>query len=254
MLIRRFLRERLEVRVYETRDDMGAASAAQFADRLRSALAAQGKASVVFASAPSQNEFLAALREIDDLDWSRVTGFHLDEYVGITGQHPASFRRYIREHLIDHVPIGGFYELRGDAPDPEAECVRYAALLAAAKPAVVALGIGENGHLAFIDPPVCDFEDPRDVRVVDLDDVCRMQQVHDGCFAKFEEVPSRALSLTIPFFLRTPHAVVTVPGPTKIRAVQAALDGPVSPECPASILRRHPDAALFLNTESAEWI
>src|SRR5262249_4981448 len=133
MLIRRFLRERLEVGVYESREAMGAASAAQFADRLRKALNAQGKASVVFASAPSQNEFLAALREMDDLDWSRVTGFHLDEYVGIAGQHPASFRRYIREHLIDRVPIGGFYEIRGDAPDPEAECARYAALLAEAK-------------------------------------------------------------------------------------------------------------------------
>ena len=254
MLIRRFQAERLEVAVYESREEMGAASAAQFADRLRSTLATQGKAAVIFASAPSQNEFLASLREIDDIDWSRVTGFHLDEYIGIRGDHPASFRRYIREHLIDRLPMGGFYDLRGDAPDPDAECARYTALLADAKPAVVALGIGENGHLAFIDPPVCDFQDPRDVRVVELDDVCRMQQVHDGCFAAFDDVPSRALTLTIPVFLRTPHAVVTVPGPTKVRAVQAALDGPVITECPASILRRHPDASLFLDKESAEWI
>ena len=253
MLIRRFQCDRLDVGVYEDREDMGAASAARFAERLRAVLAVRGSAAVVFASAPSQNEFLASLRECD-LEWARVTAFHLDEYAGISGDHPASFRRYIREHLIDWVPIGGFHELRGDAPNPEAECARYTALLDEAKPAVVALGIGENGHLAFIDPPVCDFEDPRDVRVVELDEVCRMQQVHDGCFANFDDVPARALSLTIPFFLRTPHAVVTVPGVTKQQAVHDALDGPVTTQCPASILRRHPDAGLFLNKDSATWI
>ncbi len=152
------------------------------------------------------------------------------------------------------MPIACFHELRGDAPDPEAECARYAALLAEARPAVVALGIGENGHLAFIDPEVCDFNDPRDVKVVALDDVCRMQQVHDGCFAAFDLVPSRALSMTIPFFMRTPHATVTVPGPTKRGAVRAAIQGPVTEQCPASILRRHPDAELFLDRESAQWI
>jgi glucosamine-6-phosphate deaminase len=253
MVIRRYSSDRLEVEVHSTREETGAAAAARFADRVRAVLAAENRAAVVFASAPSQNEFLAALRTAPDIDWPRVTAFHLDEYTGIPAGHPASFRRYIREHLIDRVPIGEFHELRGDAPDPEAECDRYAALLARARPIAVALGIGENGHLAFIDPPVCDFNDPRDVRVVELDDICRMQQVHDGCFAEFDDVPARALSLTIPFFLRTPHAVVTVPGAAKRRAVQAALEGPVEEACPASILRRHPDAALFLDKESAAW-
>jgi glucosamine-6-phosphate deaminase len=138
-----------------------------------------------------------------------------------------------------------------DAPDPAAECVRYARLLAEVKPELVALGIGENGHLAFIDPPVCDFAEPHDVKLVDLDAVCRMQQVHDGCFPGIADVPLRALSLTVPFFMRTPHAVVTVPGTTKQDAVRAALDGPVATECPASILRRHPDAGLFLDKNSA---
>jgi glucosamine-6-phosphate deaminase len=253
MLIRRLQSERLEAFVYEAREEMGAAAAARFAERLSAVLAEQGSAAVVFASAPSQNEFLAALREMD-LEWGKVTAFHLDEYVGIAADHPASFRRYIREHLIDRVAIGQFHELRGDAPDAEAECVRYAGLLAAAKPSLVALGIGENGHLAFIDPEVCDFDDPHDVKVVQLDEVCRMQQVHDGCFPTLEGVPSRALSLTIPVFMRTPHAVVTVPGPTKVNAVHAALEEPVTEECPASILRRHTDAGLFLDKESAAWI
>jgi len=231
---------------------MGIASAARFAERLREALDQHEKAAVIFASAPSQNEFLGALRTAGGLDWKRVTAFHLEEYVGISKDHPASFRRYIREHLIDHVPLAAFHELRGDASDLDEECKRYASLLAEAKPAVVALGIGENGHLAFIDPPVCDFEDPSNVRIVELDETCRMQQVHDGCFATIEDVPSRALSLTIPVFMRAPHAIVTVPGPTKRQAVGAALHGPITPDCPASILRRHADAALFLDKESAE--
>jgi glucosamine-6-phosphate deaminase len=250
MMIRRFQCEKLEVSVYETRDEMGLAASARFAARLRGVLGERGEAAVIFASAPSQNEFLESLRAEPDIDWARVTAFHLDEYVGIAPDHPASFRRYIRDHLIDHVPIGAFHELRGDAADPEKECARYTALLHETPPAVVALGIGENGHLAFIDPPVCDFADARDVRVVELDEICRMQQVHDGCFASFGDVPQRALSLTIPVFMRTPHAVVTVPGPAKRKAVEAAAGGPVTEACPASILRRHPDAALFLDVGS----
>jgi glucosamine-6-phosphate deaminase len=253
MSIRTLQCEQLEVAIYETRAEAGAASAARFAERLNRVIQAHGKASVIFASAPSQNEFTAALRQAA-IDWPRVTAFHMDEYVGLAADHPASFRRYIREHLLDHVPIAAFHELRGEAPDVEAECARYAALLAEAPPALAAMGIGENGHLAFNDPPVCDFNDPRDVKVVELDHVCRMQQVHDGCFATLADVPTHALSLTVPVFMRTPHAVITVPGPTKRAAVRDTLQGPVTTACPASILRRHPDAALFLDKESAEWI
>jgi glucosamine-6-phosphate deaminase len=245
--------EQLEVAIYETRAEAGAASAARFTDRLNRVIGEHGKAAVIFASAPSQNEFTAALREAD-IDWRRVTAFHMDEYAGLPADHPASFRRYIREHLLDHVPIGAFHELRGEAQDAQAECARYTALLSEARPAVAAMGIGENGHLAFMDPPVCDFDDPYDVKVVELDQVCRTQQVHDGCFAALDDVPTHALSLTVPVFMRTPHIVLTVPGPTKRAAVRAALQGPVTVECPASILRQHPDAALFLNKESAEWI
>lgn len=253
MLIRRLQCEQLDVAVYETRADAGNASASRFGERLREVLREHGQASVIFASAPSQNEFTAALRSAE-IDWSRVTAFHMDEYAGLAAGHPASFRRYIREHLLDHVPVAAFHGIRGEEPDTEAECARYAALLAEFPPALVALGIGENGHLAFMDPPVCDFNDQRDVKVVELDSVCRMQQVHDGCFATFEDVPTHAISLTVPVFMRTPHAVVTVPGPTKREAVRAALQGPVTAACPASILRRHRDAAVFLNKEAAEWI
>ncbi len=218
---------------------------------LRDAVSRDGQAAVVLASAISQDPFLAALRARPEIEWPRITSFHLDEYAGMSPLHPASFRRFQRERLIDHVPIGRFEPLDGDAPDLERESDRYAALLRSARPCLVALGIGENGHLAFIDPPVCDFNDPRDVRPVELDDICRMQQVHDGAFATFDEVPKQALSLTVPFFLRVPRALVFVNGAHKAAAVKAALEGPISESCPASALRRHPSAILFLDPGAA---
>ncbi|MFY9727957.1 MAG: glucosamine-6-phosphate deaminase [Bryobacteraceae bacterium] len=241
----------LSVSVYLARGELGLASARAASAILRAAIEKNGSAAVAFAAAPSQNEFLAHLRADSSIDWRRVTAFHLDEYAGLPASHPASFRRFLRERLMDHVPLAAFHELAGDAPDLEAEAARYQRLLAEQPPELVALGIGENGHLAFIDPGECDFEDTHDVRVVNLDELCRRQQVHDGAFHRVEDVPRRALSLTVPFFLRTPHAVVTVPGAAKRQAVRDALEGPLSPRCPASVLRRHPGAALFLDRDSA---
>jgi len=238
-------------KIYPGRREAGLASAAAAATVIRAAVENDGGAGVVFAAAPSQNEFLAALAADASIDWRRVTAFHLDEYAGLPASHPASFRRFLRERFMDRVPVAAFHELAGDAPDLEAEADRYGRLLREQPPVLVALGIGENGHLAFIDPGECDFHDPRDVRIVHLDDICREQQVHDGAFARAADVPRRALSLTIPFFMRTPHAVVTVPGAAKARAVRDAIEGPVSPRCPASILRRHAGAAIFLDTDSA---
>jgi glucosamine-6-phosphate deaminase len=251
MLIRSYQCEKLEVRIYSDRHQAGAAGAGIAADMIRKEIARRGKAAVVLASAVSQDPFLAALREQDGVDWSRVEVFHLDEYAGMSAEHPASFRRFQRERLIDRVPIGKFHPLGGDAPDLAAECRRYAALLHDAQPCMVAQGIGENGHLAFIDPPVCDFRDPQDVRIVDLDLVCRMQQVHDGAFERIEDVPSRAISLTVPFFLRVPRDLIFVNGPNKAAVVKAALEGPVAESCPASALRRHPSAILFLDSDAA---
>jgi glucosamine-6-phosphate deaminase len=246
-----FVVDHLPVSVYPTRGALGRASASAASAILRAAIEREGSAAVVFAAAPSQNEFLAQLRADSSIEWRRVTAFHLDEYAGISASHPASFRRFLRERLFDHVPVAAFHELAGDAADLEAEADRYQRLLLAQPPVLVALGIGENGHLAFIDPSECDFEDPNSVRIVNLDDVCRLQQVHDGSFQRVEDVPRRALSLTVPFFLRTPHAVVTVPGAAKSRAVRDALEGPVEPSCPASALRKHPAAQLFLDRDSA---
>ena len=241
-----FFRDRLEVRVFADSTAAGAEGAAIAAYLMNEAIAREGRIAVVFASAVSQDAFLTALRT-HAIDWSKVTAFHMDEYAGMSAQHPASFRRFLQERLFDHVPVAAFHQLNAQAPDPDAECARYAALLHQAKPALVIMGIGENGHLAFIDPPVCDFEDARDVRPVELDDVCRMQQVHDGAFAAIDEVPRQALSLTVPLFLRIPRALVFVQGTHKRAAVQAALEGPVTEACPASALRRHPAATLFLD-------
>lgn len=245
-----FHRDRLFVSLHDNRRETGAASAEAAATVIASAIARNGSASVIFASAVSQNEFLLALRSDPRIDWSKVTAFHLDEYAGMSEDHPQSFRRYLKEHLFDHVAIGTFHGLRGEAPDLAAECARYAALLNEARPDLVVLGIGENGHLAFIDPPVCDFNDPSDVRVVDLDDDCRRQQVNDGAFPSVADVPARALSLTVPFFLKVPAAVVTTGGPRKRAAVHKALDGPIDESCPASALRLHPNAKLFCDRDA----
>jgi len=243
--------ERLQVEIYRDREIAGAAGAAIAADEIRSMLARNGEASVIFASAVSQDSFLAALRAHGDIEWNRVTVFHLDEYAGMSPDHPASFRRYLRERLLDHVPLRAFHQLNGEAKDLQMECKRYRALLHEAQPGLVALGIGENGHLAFIDPHSCNFNDPEDVRVVDLDDVCRLQQVHDGGFTRMEDVPRLALSLTVPLFLRIPRALVFVSGDKKATAVKAALEGPVSETCPASALRHHPNAKMFLDQAAA---
>jgi glucosamine-6-phosphate deaminase len=243
-------RDRLEVRVFAGPGDAGAAGAEIAAGVLREETRRAGRAAVVFASAVSQDAFLAALRA-QQIDWTRITAFHMDEYAGMSRDHPASFRRFLRERLLDHVPVAVFHQLDGDAADAEAECERYAGLLRTVPPCLAIMGIGENGHLAFIDPPVCDFSDSRDVRAVDLDDRCRMQQVHDGAFARLEEVPRRALSLTVPFFLRVPRALVFVNGVQKSAAVRAALEGPIAEACPASALRRHPGAILFLDEAAA---
>jgi len=242
---------RLRVEVLPSRPMMGLAAARSVGEAIRDRIARDGRIAVIFASAPSQNEFLAALRQEPGIEWGKLTAFHLDEYVGIAPDHPASFRRFLVDRLFAHVKVAAFHGLDGQASDLAAECARYTALLREARPALAILGIGENGHLAFIDPPLCDFAEPADVRVVELDEPCRRQQVNDGCFASLSEVPRTALSLTVPFLMRVPRAVAIVPGPAKRAAITAAITGPVTTACPASILRRHRDATLFLDEDSA---
>ena len=253
-LQRNFRADQLNVYVYESRPKMGLAAASVIAAEIRRAIQDRGRAVVILASAPSQNEFLASLTEAPEIDWSRVVAFHLDEYLGMDAQAPQSFRRFLIDRLVDKVPLGEFHGLRGDAPDGAAEAKRYAELLRQNPPDFAVLGIGENGHLAFIDPPFCDFNDPELVKVVQLDEICRNQQVNDGAFASLDEVPRNALSLTIPTLMARPKLFAIAPGPAKRQAIKDAVQGPISTTCPASILRTHPNAHLFIDVVAAEYL
>lgn len=239
------------VKVYETRKLMGMAAAREVAERIRDVLAQKESISMVFAAAPSQNEFLAALRSAPGLDWSRVSAFHLDEYIGLPSESPQSFGRFLKDSLFDWVRPGKVYFLNGDANDPHGECTRYAQLLMDNPIDIACIGIGENGHIAFNDPHVADFQDPRSLKVVELDQRCRVQQVHDGCFSALEKVPSHALTMTIPAIMAAECIYCIVPGPTKQEAVKRTLEGPITTACPASVLRTHPCAVLFLDRQAA---
>ena len=239
--------DQLAVEVFPSRTELGAAAAQYVASIIRDC----EEPRVIFACAPSQSEFLAALVK-QPVDWARVTAFHMDEYVGIKPADSQSFRSYLHDHLLDQVgPLRAFHTIRGEEEDLAAECERYGRLLRERPLDLVCLGIGENGHLAFNDPPVADFADPQLIKVVELDLACRKQQVHDGCFATLADVPKSALTLTIPALLSARHVSCVVPGERKANAVRDALRGPISTACPASALRTHPNARLHLDAAAA---
>jgi glucosamine-6-phosphate deaminase len=246
-----FTVEALSVRVHDSVAELAVDAAAEAAATIDAAVTANGVANVMFATGNSQLGFLDVLTVRDDIDWARVVGFHMDEYRGISAEHPASFRRYLRERIVDRVHPGAFHFIAGDAPDPQGECRRYAALLRKHPLDLCCLGIGENGHLAFNDPPVADFEDPLDVKVVALDEACRRQQVGEGHFATVDDVPAEAITVTIPALLRAGRVLANVPEARKRDPVRVALTGPVSTACPASILRTHSNVTLHLDRRSA---
>lgn len=229
---------------------MGTRAGQDAAQAIQNALRIRPTARVILASAPSQDELLNALTSAP-LAWSQVAIFHMDEYAGIDAEHPGSFRRYQREHVLSRVQPGAFHGLVGEAADLTEECARYARLLAEAPIDVVCLGIGENGHLAFNDPPVADFSDSLRVKIVELDQTCRQQQVNDGCFSSLADVPLCAITLTIPTLLAAGALFCAVPGPRKAQAVRDTLRAPISAACPATILRTHPRARLYLDEDSA---
>ncbi|MCL5997377.1 MAG: glucosamine-6-phosphate deaminase [Chloroflexi bacterium] len=229
---------------------LGVAAAEQAIAILRAAITAKGQANAILATGNSQLTMLAVLREAN-LDWSRVNLFHMDEYIGLTDQHPASFRRFLREKLVDAVHPAAFYGVQGDVPDIPGECRRYTELLQRFPADLCCLGIGENGHLAFNDPPFADFTDPLWVKVVELDEVSRRQQVGEGHFPALDAVPKQAITLTIPALLAARRMVCSVPEARKAAAVKAALTGPITPSCPASIMRTAAHATLLLDQESA---
>lgn len=249
--------EKLKVFVYEDRAAMGRGAAIDVARAIEARQAASRRANVVFAAAPSQNEFLAGLVAASGVDWSRVHAFHMDEYLGLEANHRASFRRYLEEHLFGLVGLTGdrLHLIPGEQVSrPLRTCLEYEDVLRANPTDVVCAGIGENGHLAFNDPPVADFLDPVMMKVVRLDQACREQQLHDGCFDTIEEVPTHAYTMTIPALLSAPMVCVVVPGPRKAEAVLGTLKGPYRESCPASVLRKHVGARLYLDRESARLV
>lgn len=241
----------MRVSVLASGREVGEAAAAHTAGLLVEAVRAHGGARVIIATGNSQRPFAEALRARAEIPWDRITAFHMDEYAGMSDAHPASFRRWIRERIEEPLRPRAVQYLAGDAPDLEAECRRYEALLREAPIDLVCMGIGENGHIAFNDPPVADFADPAWVKVVELDDACRRQQVGEGHFAGLDDVPTHALTLTVPALLAPRALQVVAPERRKAEAVRAALTGPVSTACPASILREQGHAVLFLDSESA---
>ena len=253
MLNKNFKVEKLNVSVYHSREGLGAAAAKDACARINAAIAARGCANVIFAAAPSQNELLENMLK-ENVDWSKVRAFHQDEYVGIDASEPAGFGNFLDRAIWDKVKFMEVHYLLCDADKAEAKCEEYAQLLKKYPVDVILLGIGENGHLAFNDPAVADFNDPKVVKIVELDDVCRQQQVNDGCFPTLNDVPKQAMSLTMSFIMSVPNAICVVPTDRKANAVYGATRGPVTTACPASILRQHKNAGLYLDKAAASKI
>ncbi|MCR8725097.1 glucosamine-6-phosphate deaminase [Frigidibacter sp. ROC022] len=240
----------MHTRIHDSKDALGRAAAACGAEEIKAAIAQKGAAAIVVATGASQFDTLAHLVTAD-LDWSKVTAFHLDEYVGISPDHPASFRRYLRERFVDKLPaLGQFVEIAGDAADLQAEVARLGNLIAGVEIDVCFAGIGENGHLAFNDPPA-DFETEAAYLVVELDEACRRQQMGEGWFATLDEVPGQAISMSIRQMMKSRRLVLSVPDSRKAQAVKASLEGSVTPDVPASMVQRHGDVWLHLDGPSA---
>ncbi|HWI93842.1 MAG TPA: glucosamine-6-phosphate deaminase [Flavisolibacter sp.] len=248
--MREIRKEKLSVKIFETRAAMGTAAAKIISDKIIELSKSKDYVNIIFASAPSQNEFLAELSKLP-VDWRRVNAFHMDEYVGIGLDAPQGFGFFLKERLFDKVSCREVHYLNGLAENLEEECERYSALLQKYPTDIVCLGIGENTHLAFNDPHVADFNDQKIVKVVDLDEACRLQQVNDGCFNTISEVPTHALTITIPALFKVHYAYAIVPGPLKANAIYHTINSEINETYPSTILRKHDNALLFIDEDSA---
>lgn len=242
--------EKLEVEIFDKEADMGFASANFVKQKINAAIAEKGVAHIILATGTSQFSFLNALKK-NDIDWKNVIVFHLDEYNGISDKHPASFRKYLKERILDEVNPKKVFLLNGDADDIEEVMKEYSQALENHPLDVACIGIGENGHIAFNDPPVADFNDSKKVKIVELDEDCRKQQFREGWFPTLVDVPKQALTLTIPTILSSKSISCVVPDERKSEAVKNALQAEISTDCPATILRTHSDIKLFLDKWAA---
>lgn len=240
----------MRIRVFNDKTTLGRAAAEQAANAIRRAIAERGHARIIAATAASQLEFLDALTRAPGIDWTKVEAFHLDEYIGLPITHPGSFRKMLMEQLVKKTGIKNYHLLDGDAADPSAVVREVGKQLASAPIDIAFLGIGENGHIAFNDPPA-DFDTEDPYLIVNLDEACRQQQVGEAWFANISQVPKQALSMSAKQILKAKEILAVVPDKRKAQAVKACFEGEISPMAPASILRRHPDATVYLDTNSA---
>jgi glucosamine-6-phosphate deaminase len=250
-MIREKTFDTLKVRIHESRSALGADAAKGVAEKINELLNKQEFINIIFAAAPSQNEFLFFLSRQQHIKWDRVNAFHMDEYVGLKKESPQRFGNFLKEKIFDKILFHTVHYLDGNAINIESECKRYTELLDQYPPDITCMGIGVNAHIAFNDPHVADFNDPLVVKVVDLDQVCRQQQVDDGCFDHLDEVPSSAITLTIPALLKAGYIYCIVPGINKARAVYHTLNSEIDESHPSTCLRKHPGAILYLDRESS---
>lgn len=250
MLTKEFLKDKLRVKIYSSRKAMGEGAACEAVAYVKELLEEQLEVNIIFAAAPSQNEFLAAVAA-SDLDWSRINAFHMDEYIGLKKDAPQGFGNFLRRAIFDKVPLRSVSYLNGQI-EPKQACAEYAKQLEENPVDVVFMGIGENGHIAFNDPHVAKFDDSQVVKVVDLDEKCRQQQVNDGCFASLDEVPTHAMTLTIPALCRAKRLFCVVPAASKAWAVSETVNGAISEHCPASVMRLHDAATLYVDNDSGK--
>lgn len=244
-----FVKDQLHVKIFGSRAEMGLGAASDAVEYLKNLMAEQEFVNIIFAAAPSQNEFLAAMAE-SDVDWSRVNAFHMDEYIGLPSDASQGFGNFLRRAIFDKVPFNSVNYINGQNV-PEETLKQYKKLLEENPVDVVFMGIGENGHIAFNDPHVADFNDPEVIKVVDLDEKCRMQQVNDGCFTCLDEVPTHAFTLTVPTLMAAKRRFCVVPASTKAHAVYNTINGVVSEVCPASVLRTSEGTTLYLDNDSS---
>ncbi len=249
--MKEFTKDHLKVKIYPTTEQMGQGAARDVAARIADLLSRKAEINMIFAAAPSQSAFLEALIADPGIEWNRINAFHMDEYIGIDITRPQSFANFLSRSIFSRVPFKSVNYINGAAPDVEKECERYARLLDEHPVDIVCLGIGENGHIAFNDPAVADFHDPKAVKIVAMDEICRGQQVKEKCFPTLDEVPKHAITLTVPALVRADWMFCVVPFVHKAPAVKRMLEGEISEQCPASILRKKENSCLYLNEDSS---
>jgi len=252
--MKEFKKEKLQVKVFENRLTMGKVAASEAVDFLIEQLKLKENINIVFAAAPSQNEFLAALVSSTGVEWNRVNAFHMDEYIGLNSDAVQGFGNFLKLAIFSKLPLKTVNYIQKNNIDPAINCSEYSQLLSQHPIDVVFMGIGENGHIAFNDPHVALFNDSKKVKIVELDKACRIQQVNDGCFATISDVPTHAITLTIPTLMSANRIFCMVPGKLKANAVKATIYDNINESCPATILRTHQDVTLYCDNDSAIFI